>query len=278
MRPAPEGFDVIAAEKIPMQPSPRRVAYAMGRLADYYDTLRGRERIAHPPQPSPRALPPLPAGAVTLDEHESKNVLRTFGVPVTQDMLVVPGTALPSGVKFPVAVKIASRDIAHKSDIGGVQLNVQDKAHLEKAIADVLDNAKRAAPQANIAGVLVSEMITDGLETIVGVVNDACFGPVVAFGLGGVLAETIRDVTYRVAPFDKLEAHAMIREIRGAKLFDGVRGQPARDIDALAELLVAVSDMAWLLRERIAEMDINPVLVRPAGKGVVAADALLVLK
>jgi hypothetical protein len=133
-------------------------------------------------------------------------------------------------------------------------------------------------PQANIAGTIVAKMVTDGLETIVGVVNDACFGPVVAFGLGGILAETIRDVTYRVAPFDKIEALSMIREIRGAKLFDGVRGQPARDVDALADLLVAVSDMAWLMRERVAEMDINPVLVRPKGLGVAAADALVVLR
>ena len=188
------------------------------------------------------------------------------------------GAAAPANVKFPVAVKVASRDIAHKSDIGGVRLNVQDKAQLDIAMADVLANAKRAAPQANVAGVLVSEMVTDGLETIVGVVNDACFGPVVAFGLGGILAETIRDVTYRVAPFDKIEALSMVREIRGAKLFDGVRGQPARDVDALADLLVKVSEIAWLTRERVAEMDINPVLVRPVGKGVVAADALVVLK
>ncbi len=274
---AREGFDLIAEHGIPMQPSPRRVAYAMGKLADYYDTLQQRERICNPPQPKARPLPPLPAGAATLDEVESKNVLRAFGVPVTNDVLVAPGAALPAHVKFPVAVKIASRDIAHKSDIGGVRLNVQDASQLAKAVAEVLSTAKRAVPQANIAGTIVAEMVTDGLETIVGVVNDACFGPVVAFGLGGILAETIRDVTYRVAPFDKIEALAMIREIRGAKLFDGVRSQPARDVDALADLLVAVSDMAWLTRERVAEMDINPVLVRPKDKGVVAADALVVL-
>jgi acetyltransferase len=274
----PEGFDLIEANNIPMQPSPRRVAYAMGRLADYTDTLNQRERICHPPVVKPRALPSLPAGAVTLNEHESKNVLRAFGVAVTRDALVAPGAAVLAGVTFPVAVKVASRDIAHKSDIGGVRLNVQDAAQLQTAIAAVLANAQHAAPQASIAGVLVSEMITDGLETIVGVVNDPCFGPVVAFGLGGILAETIRDVTYRVAPFDKVEAQAMVRDIRGAKLFDGVRGQPARDVNALADLLVAVSEMAWLLRERVAEMDINPVLVRPVGKGVAAADALIVLR
>ena len=273
-----EGFDLIAEHGIPMQPSPRRVAYAMGKLANYYDALQDRQRICNPPQPKPRALPPLPAGAVTLDETESKSLLRAFGLPVTQDVLVAPGAAVPPDVKFPVAVKIASRDIAHKSDIGGVRLNVPDQAALTKAIAEVLANAQRAVPNAHIAGTLLAEMVTDGLETIVGVVNDACFGPVVAFGLGGIFAETLRDVTYRVAPFDKVEAQAMIREIRGAKLFDGVRGQPPRDVDALADLLVAVSDMAWLTRERVAEMDINPVLVRPVGKGVVAADALVVLK
>ena len=273
-----EGFDLIAEHGIPMQPSPRRVAYAMGKLANYYDALQQRERICNPPQPKPRALPPLPAGAVTLDETESKSLLRAFGLPVTQDVLVAPGAAVPPDVKFPVAVKIASRDIAHKSDIGGVRLNVPDQAALTKAIAEVLANAQRAVPNAHIAGTLLAEMVTDGIETIVGVVNDACFGPVVAFGLGGIFAETLRDVTYRVAPFDKVEAQAMIREIRGAKLFDGVRGQPPRDVDALADLLVTVSDMAWLTRERVAEMDINPVLVRPVGKGVVAADALVVLK
>lgn len=275
---AREGFDLIAEHSIPMQPSPRRVAYAMGKLANYYDTLQQRDRICNPPQPKARPLPPFPVGAVTLDEVESKNVLRAFGVPVTNDVLLAPGAALPANVNYPVAVKIASRDIAHKSDIGGVRLHVPDAVQLQIAIADVLANAKRAVPQANIAGTIVAEMVTDGLETIVGVVNDACFGPVVAFGLGGILAETIRDVTYRVAPFDRIEALSMIREIRGAKLFDGVRGQPARDVDALADLLVAVSDMAWLTRERVAEMDINPVLVRPVGKGVVAADALVVLK
>ena len=287
----PQGYDLIAAEQIPMQPSPRRVAYAMGVLADYTEAQENLARYADPLLLA-EALKtrPLPAGAMTLDEHESKNVLRAFDVPVTRDVLVARGRTAPetdletgrapdlASVNFPLAVKIVSRDIAHKSDIGCVQLGVQDNEQLDRAIAEVLANAKRAAPDAEVGGVLLSEMISDGMETIVGVVNDACFGPVVAFGLGGIFAETLRDVTYRVAPFDKVEAQSMIREIRGAKLLDGVRGQPARDVDALADLLVAVSQMAWLLRDRVAEMDINPVLVRPAGMGVVAADALVVLE
>jgi acyl-CoA synthetase (NDP forming) len=286
----PEGYDLIAAEQVPMQPSPRRVAYAMGVLADYTEAQDNLVRYADPlllaEEAKTRPLPPLPAGGMTMDEHASKNVLRAFNVPVTRDVLVARGGTAPAtdmatdlaSVNFPLAVKIVSPDIAHKSDIGCVQLGVQDNAQLDRAIAQVLSNAKRAAPNANVAGVLLSEMISDAMETIVGVVNDACFGPVVAFGLGGIFAETLRDVTYRVAPFDKIEAQSMIGELRGAKLFDGVRGQPARDVDALADLLVAVSEMAWLLRDRVAEMDLNPVLVRPVGQGVVAADALVVLK
>ena len=118
----------------------------------------------------------------------------------------------------------------------------------------------------------------DGLETIAGVVNDPGFGPVVVFGLGGIFTEVLHDVTYRVAPFELDEAKSMIAELRGAALFGEVRGQPRRDVDALADALVRVSQLAWHLRDRLAELDINPLLVLPVGRGVVAADALVVLR
>ena len=137
---------------------------------------------------------------------------------------------------------------------------------------------RKHAPNAKLEGLLVSEMITDGIETIVGVINDAVFGPVVAFGLGGTLAELMKDVTYRLAPFNEATAREMIAELRAAKIFAGVRGAPPRDVDAVARLLATVSQLAWSQRERIVEMDINPVLVRPVGKGAVAADALVVTR
>jgi hypothetical protein len=179
---------------------------------------------------------------------------------------------------YPVAVKIASPDIAHKTDIGAVKLGVADEAALQRAVTEVVANARKAWPQAHLAGMLVSEMVSDGLETIIGVVNDAVFGPVVVFGLGGILAETLRDTAYRVAPFDVETAREMIAELRAAALFEGVRGQPPRDVDALAQTLAAVSEFAWLARERLGELDLNPVLVRPAGAGVAIADALMVLR
>ena len=139
------------------------------------------------------------------------------------------------------------------------------------------DNAKKHVPGAAIDGVLVSEMAS-GLETLIGVINDPSFGPMVALGLGGVFTEVLKDVTYRVAPFDIETARDMIAELRAAKLFEGYRGKPAADKEALAQTLVAVSKMATALAPRLKELDINPVFVGPTGAGVVAADALVVLK
>ncbi len=275
------GLEILATEKIPVMSSPRRAATAMGKLADYADALARRERLVAEAIVAERPLPVLPAGAATLDEHAAKQVLSGFGITVTHDVLIPAGTAagrLPQGLNFPVAVKIVSKDIAHKSDIGAVKLNVANDQGLASAVAEVIAAACKGAPKAQLGGVLVSEMVTDGLEAIIGVVNDPLFGPVVAFGLGGLLAEVLHDTTYRIAPFGLDTAREMIGELRASALFSGVRGQAPRDIDALATTLVMVSELAWLMRDRIAEMDINPVLVRPIGQGAIAADALIILK
>lgn len=121
-------------------------------------------------------------------------------------------------------------------------------------------------------------MIHGSIEMIVGIVNDAAFGPVVAVGLGGVYTEILHDVAYRIAPFRLAEANAMLDELKGRALLDGARGLPSRDIDALAQVLVRVADLAWALRGRLQELDINPLLVRSHGQGVIAADALVVLR
>ena len=148
---------------------------------------------------------------------------------------------------------------------------------MARAALTVADNAARAVPGAAIEGVLVAEMAA-GLEVLIGVINDPAFGPVVALGLGGVLAEVLKDVTYRVAPFDVETARDMIAELRAAPLFAGYRGAAAADREALAQALVAVAAMATHLAPRLKELDINPVFVRGVGQGVVAADALIVLK
>jgi acetate---CoA ligase (ADP-forming) len=277
---APAGHDVLRHAGIPTLPSPARVARAMGMLADYAEALESRERtdemLAIPDLPTYE----LPPGAITLDERESKALASLFGIPITRDVLIEPAriTDPVVGLRFPLAVKVVSREIAHKTDIDAVRLGLRDGAELAAAAATVLANARAAHPQARISGVLACEMVEDALEVIVGVVNDAAFGPVVALGLGGVLAETVRDITFRVAPFGLDTARRMIGELRAAAVFAEVRGKPARDVEALAQALVRVSAMAWVLRDRVAEIDLNPLLVRARGAGVVAADALIVLR
>src|SRR5690606_10619827 len=137
-----------------------------------------------------------------------------------------------AGIHFPAAVKIASRDLLHKSDIGGVVLNVGDEAQLRAAATQVVERARRARPDAQLSGVLACEMIPDGVEVIVGAINDPGFGPVIALGMGGVFTEMLDDVGYGIAPFGQGEALRMIDGLRGRKVFDGLRGRPASDVEA----------------------------------------------
>jgi len=268
-------MDALEAAGIPILPSPTRVAKAMQVLSDYQNARRrNRAGVAEPanPRPATRYAPG------TMSEYEGKALLKAWNVPVTTDRLL-PAAPLKAadvdGMTFPVALKIVSRDIPHKSEAGGVQLNIRNAEELAVEIRVMLSRVELAAPAAKLDGLLVSEMISDGIETIVGVVNDSVFGPVVAFGLGGIFAETLKDVTYRLAPFGIETAREMIAELRAAAILSGLRGKPAGDVGALAHALVAVSQLAWQLRNTLEEMDINPLLVRPAGRGVVAADALL---
>ena len=222
----------------------------------------------------------LPAGGRTLGEHASKQVLQRYGVPVVKEALLQPAeiAALKAApLAFPVAVKIESPDVPHKTEAGAVRLGVQDLAGLKEAAREVLDAARKHHPDARIDGISVQEMAA-GLEVIVGAVNDPYFGPTIAFGLGGIHTELLKDVTHRFAPFDVETAREMIAEIKGAPLLTGFRGRPALDVAALADTLARISLLAADHADRISEIDVNPVFVREAGKGVVAADALIVLK
>lgn len=275
----PEAMAILARANLPVIQSPTRLARAAGLLADY---ARQRECAGHAANSAGiRCAVELPRIAGALDEARSKALLNAAGIPTTRDAVLAVDTESPvigDDIKFPVVVKVLSADIAHKTDIGGVVLNVPDLEALGVAAHAVVANARRAHPSARIMGVLVSEMVNDAVEVIVGVVNDSVFGPAVLLGIGGILAEALRDVTYRIAPFDRTEARAMIGELRAARIFDGLRGRPASDVDALADVLVRVSFLAWHERERIAELDINPLMVRPRGLGVAAADAVVVLR
>jgi acetyltransferase len=279
---APEAMRILREAKIPVLRSPGRVCRAMALLADYAQALERRDEMLKVPEAPAIDLPVLPKpgeGPVTLDEYESKGFLTAAGVRVTRDVVIpAGGPVTAASVAFPVAVKILSRDIPHKTEVDGVRLGVADAGALTIAVKEVIANARRAAPDARLTGVIACEMITDGVEMLVGVVNEPGFGPVVALGLGGVLAEALGDLTHRVAPFGLTDARAMIRELKAYAVLNGMRGRPPSDVEALAETLVQISSLAWQMRDRLAELDINPLMVRPRGKGVVAADALVVLR
>jgi acetate---CoA ligase (ADP-forming) len=275
-----DAYRLLEAARVAVIPTPVRLAEAAARLAAFAtDQQRLLPRITPPPAEIPSGLG-LPAGACTLDETQSKALLAAFGIPTPREVMVPASADLAAATRHlqaPFAVKVSSADITHKSDVGGVKLDVAAGPALADAAAAVVGNARRAKPDARIDGVLVAEMAA-GLEVLIGVVNDPAFGPCVALGLGGVLTEVLGDITYRVAPFDIETARDMIGELKGARLFQGYRGSKPTDVAALAELLVTVSRMAAALQDRLQELDINPVFVRPAGAGVVAADALVVLR
>ena len=266
-------FDVLAHAGIPVLPSPTRVARAAAVAAAY---ARARERVAQLPAFESTGRPGIQTERRTLwDEAEAKTLLRSYGIPVTQDTMVeLPLRALPRGITYPCVVKVLSRDLPHKTDAGGVALGLPDAGALEEAIPRIVAAVSSRVPGVKLSRVLVSEMVSDATEVIVGAINDEVFGPVVLLGLGGTLAEVMRDVTYRVAPFGVETARSMIAELRGSALFDGVRGQAPRDVEALAEVVSRVSALAWERRGRLVELDINPLFVRARGAGVVVADAL----
>jgi acetate---CoA ligase (ADP-forming) len=181
------------------------------------------------------------------------------------------------GLKFPVVMKVSSPDLLHKSDLGLVQVGVDSVKDVRLAYDVMLRKAQRAGGRnVRLDGVLVSEMVTGGVETVVGVSQDPLFGPVVMAGLGGIFVEVLRDVTFRVPPFGREEAERMLRELKGYALLEGVRGRKPVDVDAFVDVIMKVQRLAMDLAGDVAELDINPLVVRP--RGAVALDALIVRK
>ena len=235
------------------------------------------------PPPVEAATPPRDLSAhlksATLSEFDGKSLLRDAGMALPDEVLVSEKGALDAAIArvgLPLVMKIQSRDIPHKSEIGGVRVNLATKGEAFAAYQMLLDNARRHRPDAAIQGVLVSPMAKKGVEIIIGTLCDATFGPMIMVGLGGITTELFRDVIYRPAPLGAAEASAMLDELRAAALLRGFRGAPVADIAALSQLIAQLSMVAAQYREQISEIEINPVLVHPAGHGVTIVDALVV--
>ncbi|NLA26641.1 MAG: hypothetical protein GX878_04530 [Firmicutes bacterium] len=216
----------------------------------------------------------------SLTESRSKELLKAYGIPITRETLVhsaPEAAAAAQEIGYPVVLKIESPDILHKTEAGGVILDLKDGGSVEEAYTLIMERGRSYNPAARLEGVLVQEMLPPGLEIILGLKKDPIFGPTILFGLGGIYVELLKDVALRTAPLREEDAREMLEEIQGKALLDGVRGQPPRDRLALISIMMQLSRMAVELEDHIAELDINPLILYPEGEGAVAADALVVL-
>jgi acetate---CoA ligase (ADP-forming) len=217
---------------------------------------------------------------VSIGDFESREVLKAYQLRMPESEIAEnPDQAVEIATRlgFPVVLKIASPDILHKTDVGGVKVGLRNAEEVRDAFELMVYRAERYLPDANIWGCLVQQMVPQGgLEVLVGMNRDPQFGPLVTFGLGGIYVETLKDVTFRIAPFSKHEAEQMLQEIRAHALLDGVRGLPAYDKEAIVEVLLRIGQLVQDFPE-IAELDINPLMVYPQNRGAIAIDMRLVL-
>ncbi|MEU2586180.1 acetate--CoA ligase family protein [Streptomyces avermitilis] len=231
------------------------------------------------PSPSFRKAQALMRPGQQLSEHAAKQLLRAYGIRVPREQLVTSAAAAvraASLVGYPVVMKASGAQIAHKTELGLVKIGLTSASQVRDAYRELTDIARYEG--ISLDGVLVCQMVERGVELVVGVTHDQLFGPTVTVGLGGVLVEVLRDVAVRVPPFGEDQARAMLGELRGRALLDGVRGGPPVDVDALVEVVIRVQRMALELGDDLAELDINPLMVLPRGQGAVALDALAVCR
>jgi acyl-CoA synthetase (NDP forming) len=217
-------------------------------------------------------------GRTQLTEVEAKELLKQSGIPVVDTRLAVSrdeAISIGADIGFPVVLKIVSPDIIHKSDAGGVMLNLETPEQLANAYNKILDQIKRKYPEARIHGVSIQKMANPGLEVIMGMSKDPQFGSVLMFGLGGILVEILKDISFRIIPLTRKDAREMLREIKGSQLFKGYRGQAPVDTSKLEEMILNVSNFVEQYPE-VKELDLNPVII--SGDSAIAVDARVVLE
>ncbi|WP_461822297.1 acetate--CoA ligase family protein [Blautia stercoris] len=258
---------------VPVLPPPVYAFKLLRHLADFIayepETKTLELAVGHPKSEETQAL----------SEHESKQELKVYGVPVPDEVIV---TSKEEAAQFaknhpgPLVMKVESADILHKSDVGGVKLNVCGPETAEKAYEEIMESVTAKRPDAHINGILTVPMLDAGVEIIIGVNNDPQFGPMIMVGMGGVFVEVFKDVALYPAPLKEEEALEMLKSLKSFKLLNGYRGTEKCDIKALCQTIVAISNYAQANKDVLKELDINPLFVYPEGKGVGVADALIV--
>jgi len=251
---------------------------ALDAVVGYVET---RRRLLTKGLPSPRTpLEHLP-GPGALSERESMRLLARYGVPVPVERIARSPLEAAKHAReagFPVVVKVSSPDIPHKTEAGAVRLQLLTPDEAATAYREVLEAARRNAPDARVDGVLVTRHIFPVAELIAGIVNDPQFGPLLLVGLGGIFVEVLEDFAMRMPPIDFDDAVDMLSELRGKAVLEGVRGMPRADLHAAAACLVRLGQAAVELGDRVVALDVNPLFVLADGEGVLAGDALVVLK
>jgi acyl-CoA synthetase (NDP forming) len=212
-----------------------------------------------------------------LFEDEAKALCGLYGLPVTKIEVVKAeddAVRVAEGFGFPVVLKIVSPQVLHKSDAGGVLINIRDAEGVRKGYKKIIENVKARVPDAEITGILIQEMAPDGTQVIVGSTKDPTFGPTIMFGLGGIFVEVLKDVSFRLVPITRVDAEEMVREIKAYKILEGVRGMPPADQETILDILMRTSEMLVECPE-IKELDLNPILVYEKGAKIVDARVIL---
>ncbi len=278
------GIDILDENKIPSYRFPESAARVLAEMTRFHLWLkRPRTVIKHYEVDKARACEVIDSvraeGRSHLLEQEAYDVLKAYGFPVIRSSLAhSEEQAAKTAEKFgyPVVLKIASPDILHKFDFGGVKLDIKSPEELRNAYREILRDVKAKKPDADIHGILVEEMARDGKEVILGMNRDPQFGPLLMFGMGGIYVEALEDVSFRLAPIRELTADVMISKTKTHKILKGFRGEPAYDTDAIADCLKRLSQLVCDIEE-IAELDINPLIVYPEGSGCRLVDARIIL-
>jgi acyl-CoA synthetase (NDP forming) len=268
----PDRRDELEADGWVVHEDPTRAVTAIAAMGRFGAAFHA------PALAAPPTVPPVTLPATTPSEAEAKRLLAAAGIQSAPEQACNSADAAVAAAEkfgFPVVMKILSPDILHKSEIGGVLLNVHDAAAVRDGYDLLLSRAKSAAPSARIEGVLVAKQLQGGVECILGIHRDPVFGPIAMFGLGGIFVEVMKDVVFRRCPFGDDVAEQMIRSIKGAPLLQGARGRPSVDIKALAHMLARLSVFAAAAGPKLASIDLNPVFAMPEGQGAFAADAVI---
>ena len=259
---------------IPVLPTTKYGFRALQHLQDFisHDTIKREARLAIPEAHS--------ANTRALSEYESKKLLADNGVPVDLGYIAKTKAEVKEyaeKIGYPLVMKVESNDILHKSDVGGVMLNIKSLEQAEEAYDKILANAVQHAPNAKINGILMQKMLKAGTEMIIGLNSDPQFGTMLLVGMGGVFVEVFKDAALYPVPLNHDEALHMLQSLKSFKLLNGYRGNPPADIEALTDMMVKISDFAYRKKDTLKELDMNPLFVYPKGEGVAIADALAVM-